>query len=156
MYRILFICTGNAVRSILAEALLRHHAGGRIQAYSAGTNPAGQVHPSVLHLLSRRELGHGGLRSRHWHEFAARGAPMMDLIVTVCPNARAETAPEWPGKPLTTHWDIEDPRASPRDQFDLALLATCQQLEARIGALLALPLERLDPGHLTPQLDAIA
>lgn len=156
MYQVLFICTGNAVRSPLAEALMAHLGRGRIAAHSAGTNPAGRVHPGVTELLARREITPYGYRSKSWLEFAGAAAPRMDLIVTLCPAARAETAPVWPGLPAVVHWDINDPRAGPPEQFDVALQATCSQLEDRIGALLSVPLERLSPGRLPPELDAIA
>lgn len=156
MYNVLFICTGNAVRSILAEALMTHHAGGRVRAWSAGTNPAGRVHAGVFRLLDRRDIAIEGYRSKSRAEFTGRGAPRMNLIVTLCATARAEATTEWPGTPLATHWDVDDPRAGPSDHFDVALQATAVQIEERIASLLALPFERLDAQRLTPRLDAIA
>ena len=111
IYNVLFLCTGNSARSILAESLLNHWGNGKFRAFSAGSFPKGQVHPLALDLLKRMNLPAEGLRSKSWDEFAAPGAPPIDLIFTVCDNAAGEVCPVWPGKPMTAHWGIADPAA---------------------------------------------
>jgi arsenate reductase len=108
---VLFICSGNSARSILAEALLNHAGGGRIQGYSAGSHPRGEVHPMALALLRGISVPTAGLRSKHWDEFAAPTAPVMDFIITVCDRAAGEGCPIWPGHPVTAHWGLPDPAA---------------------------------------------
>lgn len=135
-YNVLFLCTGNSARSILAEALLNRDGAGRFRGYSAGSFPKGQVHPMALALLADLGLPTGDLRSKGWDEFAAPGAPPLDFIVTVCDNAAGETCPVWPGHPVTAHWGIEDPAAvegpGQRAAFERAL----NELGGRIAIFL--------------------
>jgi arsenate reductase len=134
MRNVLFLCTGNSARSIIAEALLNHVSAGRFRAFSAGSHPKGQVHPLALELLRRMQLPTSGLRSKSWDEFAATDAPRMDFVFTVCDNAANEVCPIWPGQPITAHWSIADPAAVEGTQeereraFDLAY----RDLDARI------------------------
>ncbi|MEM7056942.1 MAG: arsenate reductase ArsC [Pseudomonadota bacterium] len=155
MYNILVLCTGNSARSILAEAILNRDGAGRVQAWSAGSNPTGQINPGAIRLLERRGLQASGYRSKSWDEFAADGAPEMHLIVTVCASAAGEICPVWPGAPMTAHWGIEDPASAPQDQIDVAFQIAYHRLSARINAFLALPFERLSTQDLKPQLTAI-
>lgn len=152
---VLFLCTGNTGRSIIAEAVLNRDAGRRVRGFSAGSNPAGRVHPGALRLLGRRGLATGALRSKSWNEFAAPGAPKMDLVVTVCAAAAGEVCPIWPGAPLRAHWGIDDPAAAPPDQIDLAFLVAYHRLSARINAFLALPLAGMAAADMKARLDAI-
>jgi protein-tyrosine-phosphatase len=155
MKNILFLCTGNSARSILAEAILNKEGAGRFRAYSAGSFPKGEVHPAALNLL--RELGYptDGFRSKSWDEFAARGAPVLDFIFTVCDNAAGEVCPVWPGKPITAHWGIEDPAAAEGQAQRAAFWTAYQALNRRIELFLALPIESIDQMVLTARLRAI-
>lgn len=148
MHTILALCTGNATRSILAEAIFNRDGTGRVLAYSAGVNPNGTVHPATMRLLERRGLRCSGYRSKSWAEFTADGAPPMDLIVTLCGAAAAEIPPAWPGNPLIVHWGVEDPATAPADQIDLAFQIAYHRLSARINAFLALPFESMDKNML--------
>ena len=156
MFNILVLCTGNSARSILAEAVLNHDGAGRVVAYSAGSNPTGRVNPAALSLLDRRKLGTHGYRSKSWDEFAASGAPEMDLVITVCGSAANEVCPSWPGVPLRAHWGIDDPAAAPSDQIDMAFQVAFHLLSARIHAFLALPFETMDRNRLQAHLNRIA
>lgn len=156
-YNVLFICTGNSARSVMAEALLNNLGTGRFRAYSAGNFPAGRINPFALDLLSSKHFPTGELRSKSWDEFAAKDAPQMDFIFTVCDNAAGETCPIWPGHPATAHWGFEDPAAHPgldaekRRMFEKIFL----EITARVRLFLALPLEKLDRMSLLNELRAI-
>ena len=136
---VLFLCTGNSARSILAEALLNERGGGRYQAFSAGSQPKGQVHPLAIETLKHHQIPVGEMRSKSWNEFAAPDAPVMDLVITVCDNAAGEVCPVWAGHPTTTHWSIEDPAAAGGSEDDRrkAFEAAFQDVDARIKRLLA-------------------
>ena len=141
---VLFLCTGNSARSLLAEAMLNHLGERRFRAWSAGSHPKGVPHPMALDVLRTHGFPTDGLRSKSWHEFAGPDAPRIDLIITVCDNAAGETCPIWPGHPIAAHWGIEDPAAvegeGQRDAFEMAL----RYLGNRISLLLALPMESID------------
>lgn len=156
-YRVLFLCTGNSARSILAEALLKKLGGDRFVAYSAGSQPKGQVHPLALDLLREQGLPTAGLRSKSWDEFGAPEAPKLDFIFTVCGNAAAETCPVWPGHPASAHWGIDDPAAAQGsdDERRAAFRKAFREMEARINAFLALPLDSLDAAALKTALQRI-
>lgn len=156
MFNVLFLCTGNSARSILAEAILNRDGAGRMRAFSAGSNPAGRVHPAAMDLLARRGVAVAGLRSKNWEEFAAPGAPEMDLVITLCDAAAAEPCPAWTGSPSTAHWTTSDPAAAAADQIPLAFQLAYHQLSARINAMLALPLETLARDVLSSRLAVAA
>jgi protein-tyrosine-phosphatase len=134
---VLFLCTGNSARSILAEALLNRDGGGRFHAFSAGSFPKGAVHPMALEVLREGGFATAGLRSKSWDEFAGAGAPPLDLIVTVCDNAAGETCPVWPGHPARAHWGIADPAAVQGDGQRAAFEEAYRLLDTRIAALLS-------------------
>jgi arsenate reductase len=137
---VLFLCTGNSARSILAESCLNARGQGRFRAFSAGSHPAGRVNPHAIALLSAANLPVAGLRSKSWDEFALPGAPQMDLIITVCDNAAGEVCPIWPGHPASAHWPFEDPAAfvGPQDAITRKFLDIFMQIRARIDALVNL------------------
>ena len=143
---VLILCTGNSARSELAEATLNDLGRGRFRAFSAGSQPSGRVNPFALELLAARGHSIDGVRSKSWDEFAARGAPVMDFIITVCGNAAGETCPRWPGHPATAHWGVEDPAAvqGSDDGKRAAFLTAYSILRRRIERLLALPLDTLN------------
>ncbi len=143
---VLFLCTGNSARSILAEALLNHLGGGRYRAFSAGSRPVGRVNPLAFDCLRDRGLSPSGLRSKGWEEFANAGAPAMDLVITVCDNAAGETCPVWPGHPMTAHWGVPDPAAAEGTDAlkRAAFAAAANALEDRIRRLVALPIASID------------
>jgi protein-tyrosine-phosphatase len=155
VYNVLFLCTGNSARSILAEAILNKDGAGRFNAYSAGSFPKGEVHPAALNLL--RELGYptDGYRSKSWDEFAAEGAPPLDFVFTVCDNAAGEVCPTWPGQPMTAHWGIEDPAAVEGDRQPQAFRNAYYSLQRRIGLFLSLPLQSIDQMSLQTKLREI-
>ena len=146
IHNVLFLCTGNSARSIIAEALLNHLGRGRFRAYSAGSHPAGKVNPFALELLQRAHLPIDGLRSKSWEGFAQPRAPAMDFIVTVCDNAAGEACPIWPGKPVTAHWGVADPAAveGSDDQKRAAFRDAAAILRRRIELLMNLPVDKLD------------
>ena len=145
-YNVLFLCTGNSARSILAEALMNRAGEGRFRAYSAGSFPKGEVHPAALSLLGKLGFATDGLRSKSWEEFAGPDAPPLDFIFTVCDNAAGETCPIWPGHPASAHWGVPDPAAVEGDDETKrrAYLAAMTTLRRRVELLLALPLDKLD------------
>ncbi len=145
-YNLLFLCTGNSARSILAEALANQMAKGRFHAYSAGSHPRGRVHPMALRVLEEAGIATDGLRSKPWDEFATPEAPQMDLIITVCDKAAGEACPLWPGHPVTAHWGIEDPAsvAGSQEQVHKAFGKALQLLQHRLSLLMALKPEALD------------
>src|ERR1700722_2483494 len=156
-YNVLFLCTGNSARSILAESLINHWGRGRFRSFSAGSFPRGQVHPLALELLERMGLPAEGFRSKSWDEFAAPGAPPLDFIFTVCDNAAGEVCPVWPGKPMTAHWGIADPAAVEGTESDkaFAFRKALKELETRIKLFTALPIASLDRLKLQEALRAI-
>ena len=145
---VLFLCTGNSARSIMAEALLNHRGaaegGGRFRAFSAGSQPKGEPHPMALEVLRASGIATEGLRSKSWHEFAGPEAEPIDLIVTVCDSAAGETCPVWPGRPIAAHWGIEDPAAVEGDRQRAAFERALHYLRNRISLLLALPDDAID------------
>jgi arsenate reductase len=144
-HNVLFLCTGNSARSILAEALLNHWGQGKFRAFSAGSFPKGQVNPLAIELLEWANLPTEGLRSKSWDEFAAPGAPPIDFVITVCDNAAGEACPIWPGKPVTAHWGIADPAAVEEDAAKRAAFRkSLAELEARIKLFVNIPMESLD------------
>ena len=157
MFNVLFLCTGNSARSILAEAYLNSTGKGRFKAYSAGSKPGGRVNPFALELLAKTRIDTAGLRSKSWDEFAAPGAPKLDFVFTVCDNAAAEPCPYWPGQPMTAHWGVPDPAAvegsdeEKRHAFRQAFLA----LSARINLFVSLPIDKLDRLAIKKKLDEI-
>ncbi len=154
MKNVLFLCTGNSARSILAEAYLNMAGNGRFAAYSAGSKPAGQVNPFALELLEKNRIDVSGARSKNWDEFASPDAPKMDFVFTVCDNAASEPCPYWPGQPMTAHWGVPDPAAVEGDDavtrraFHLAF----SQLSTRINLFLSLPFDKLDRLALSKRL----
>jgi arsenate reductase len=157
MFNVLFLCTGNSARSILAEAYLNATGKGRFTAYSAGSHPAGKINPFALELLQKNRLDTAGLRSKSWDEFAAPGAPELDFVFTVCDNAAGEICPFWPGQPMTAHWGVQDPAAvqGSDEAKRRAFLKAFTELSRRINYLIALPIERLDRLSLKAKLDDI-
>ena len=155
VYNILFLCTGNSARSIMAEAIMNHEAKGRFRAFSAGSHPKGEVHPMALETLRKCWLPVEGYRSKDWAEFATPGAPKLDFVFTVCDNAAGEVCPVWPGQPMTAHWGIEDPAAvEPEDQAQAFQIAFFY-LQRRIRLFLALPIDSIDKLSLQRKLQAI-
>jgi len=144
-YNVLFLCTGNSARSILAEATLNHKGKGRFKAYSAGSFPTGTVNPGAIELLQRLQIPVEGYRSKSWDEFAKPGAPEFDFIITVCDNAAGEVCPIWPGKPMTAHWGVADPaHVEGTIERAQAFREAFRILERRIDLLMALPISTLD------------
>jgi protein-tyrosine-phosphatase len=154
-YNVLFLCTGNSARSILAEAILNKDGAGRFRAYSAGSHPKGQVHPAALGLLDELGFPTEGYRSKSWDEFAALDAPRLDFVFTVCDNAAGEVCPVWPGQPLTAHWGIEDPAAVEAEGQFRAFPNAFYALQRRIGLFLAMPFESIDEMSLQTRLREI-
>jgi arsenate reductase len=156
-YNVLFLCTGNSARSILAEAYLNASGRGRFRAYSAGSHPGGKVNPYALELLAKNRLDTEGLRSKSWDEFAAPGAPVMDFVFTVCDQAAGEVCPMWPGQPMTAHWGVDDPaKVEGSDEHKRkAFMRAFSELSTRINLFVSLPLHKLDRLALKNKLDDI-
>jgi arsenate reductase (thioredoxin) len=156
-YNVLFLCTGNSARSILAEAILNAKGNGRFRAFSAGSHPKGAVHPQALALLERTGLPTEGLRSKAWDEFAQRGAPQLDFIFTVCDNAAGEVCPVWPGHPMSAHWGQPDPAAVEGTDLQKAnaFRQAFRMLERRIELFMSLPIATLDRLALGNKIDEI-
>jgi arsenate reductase len=156
-YNVLFLCTGNSARSIMAEAILNHKAAGRFTAYSAGSHPSGAPRPEALQQLASAGISTVGLRSKSWDEFAAPGAPHMDFVFTVCDNAANEVCPFWPGRPMTAHWGIPDPAAATgtSEQIARAFRNAFSILDRRISLFLALPLASLQRLAIQKKIEEI-
>jgi protein-tyrosine-phosphatase len=155
-YHVLFLCTGNSARSILAEASLNRMGRGRFRGFSAGSFPKGKVHPRAIELLQRENFPTEGLRSKRWDEFAASDAPPIDFVITVCDNAAGEVCPIWPGKPMSAHWGIADPAAEADTEQEAAFRRALAELEARIQLFVNLPLESLGPTAIEHAFTSIA
>lgn len=157
VFNVLFLCTGNSARSILAEAIMNREGQGRFRGFSAGSHPKGQVHPAALALLTK--MGHPvtGLRSKAWDEYAEPGAPVMDFVFTVCDNAAGEVCPIWPGQPMSAHWGLPDPAEVTSSEMaqSLAFADTYRMLRNRIGIFTSLPLASLDRLSLQKHLQEI-
>ena len=156
-YNVLFLCTGNSARSIMAECILTRLGGGRFRAFSAGSHPTGRIHPETLDMLRRLNFDTAGLRSKSWDEFAQPGAPEMDFVFTVCDAAAGEACPAWPGRPMTAHWGVPDPvtLAETGSARGLRLADIYRMLDRRIGIFACLRIEALDRLALKRRLDAI-
>jgi protein-tyrosine-phosphatase len=156
-YNVLFLCTGNSARSIMAEALLNHLGQGRFRAFSAGSKPKGEVHPLTRAAFERNHLSPEGVRSKSWNEFSGPGAPKLDFVFTVCGNAAKEQCPYWPGQPMTAHWGVDDPAAveGTQEQRERAFNRALRELSARIQLFLNLPFASLDKLTLQQRLEAI-
>lgn len=156
-YNILFLCTGNSARSIMAEGLVNTLGQGRFRAYSAGSQPTGRVNPFAVEQLKALGYPSDGLRSKSWDEFAQQDAPKMDFIITVCSNAAGEVCPVWPGQPVAAHWGFADPAAVQGSDEDkrAAFADICGQIRTRVEKLLTIPLESLDRSEQLQQLRAI-
>ncbi len=157
VFNVLFLCTGNSARSILAESILRKDGAGRFNAFSAGSQPKGAVNPFAIKVLESLNYPVDGMRSKSWEEFAAPGAPAMDFVFTVCDDAAGEACPVWPGQPMTAHWGIEDPAAVEGTdlQKEAAFVTAFRYLKNRISAFINLPLKSLDKLSLNAQLREI-
>jgi arsenate reductase len=156
-YNVLFLCTGNTARSVLAESILTKEGGGRFRAFSAGSQPKGQVNPFAIKVLESYGYPTDGLRSKSWAEFAEPGAPQMDFIFTVCDNAAGESCPIWPGKPMSAHWGIEDPAAVEGTDIEKerAFVTAFKFMKNRITAFTSLPIESIDALSLGTRLREI-
>jgi arsenate reductase (thioredoxin) len=156
-FKVLFLCTGNSARSIMAEAILNKVGAGKFSAYSAGSQPKGRVNPHTIQLLQSLGYDTSGFRSKSWNEFAKPGAPPLDFAFTVCDNAAGEICPVWPGQPMTAHWGIPDPaeaKGSPAE-IALAFKDAYRMLHQRIGVFTALPIQSLDQLSLQQRLNEI-
>jgi arsenate reductase (thioredoxin) len=156
-YNILFLCTGNSARSIMAEAILNHRAKGGFTAYSAGSHPSGAVRPEALKQLEMAGISTAGLRSKSWDEFAASDAPPLNFVFTVCDNAAKEACPFWPGQPMTAHWGIPDPAGAQGTpaEIDRAFRDAFMALDRRIGLFLSLPLSTLQQLAIQREIERI-
>jgi arsenate reductase len=156
-YNVLFLCTGNSARSIMAEAILNHKGRGRFNAYSAGSHPSGEPRKEALRQIESAGISTDGLRSKSWDEFAVAGAPQMDFVFTVCDNAASEQCPYWPGQPMTAHWGIPDPAAArgTGDEIARAFRDAFVVLDRRIGLFLSLPLATLQQLSIQAEIEKI-
>jgi protein-tyrosine-phosphatase len=156
-YNVLFLCTGNSARSIIAEAILNKLGAGKFHAYSAGSQPKGHMHPEALKLLRSLSYDTSGFRSKSWSEFADPGAPLLDFVFTVCDNAAGEVCPVWPGQPMTAHWGLPDPAEAKGNAAEIALAFkdTYRMLNQRIGIFVSLPIRSLDQMSLQKKLREI-
>src|SRR4030095_460127 len=156
-YNVLFLCTGNSARSIMAEAILNHKGKPNFSAYSAGSHPAGKVRPEALHALELAHLRMDGLRSKSWDEFSQAGSPQLDFVFTVCDNAAKEVCPVWPGQPMTAHWGVPDPAAvrGTGEEIARAFREAFVALDRRISLFLCLPFASLDKLALKKEIDRI-
>ncbi len=157
VFNVLFLCTGNSARSIMAEVIMNRAGAGKFKGFSAGSQPKGQVHPYALDLLRKTHYDVTGLRSKSWKEFSGPDAPKLDFVFTVCDQAAAEACPVWPGQPMTAHWGIPDPAAATGTEAEvrLAFADAFRMLNNRINIFVSLPLRSLDQLTLQKQLDAI-
>jgi len=157
VYNVLFLCTGNSARSIIAEALLNRHGQGRFRAYSAGSHPKGQVHPYTIDLLRNLNFQTDQFRSKSWDEFAGPDAPKLDFVFTVCDDAANESCPIWPGQPMSAHWGVPDPAAveGPEALKRAAFADTCRMMTNRISVFTSLPIASLDRLSLQKRLREI-
>lgn len=157
IYNVLFLCTGNSARSIMAEAMLNATGKGRFQAFSAGSHPAGQVNPYALEQVKALNYSPSDLRSKSWDEFAISGAPHMDFVITVCDNAAGEVCPVWPGQPMSAHWGFRDPAAAigTPDELRHIFATVCREIKTRLDIFCSLPLEKLDKLALKHELTRI-
>ena len=157
VYNVLFLCTGNTARSVLAEGILRKDGAGRFNAFSAGSQPKGTVNPFALKVLRAMDYPAEGFRSKSWEEFALPGAPVMDFVFIVCDSAAGEACPVWPGQPMTAHWGIEDPAAVQGTDIEKerAFSTAARYMKSRIGAFLALPVASIDRMAMERQLRSI-
>jgi arsenate reductase (thioredoxin) len=156
-YNVLFLCTGNSARSIMAEVILNRAGQGKFRAFSAGSQPKGQVHPYAVELLKKLNYDVSSLRSKSWKEFSGLDAPKLDFVFTVCDNAAKEPCPVWPGQPMTAHWGVPDPALATGNEAEVryAFADTLRMLTNRINIFVSLPLKSLDQLTLQKQLDAI-
>ena len=156
-YNVLFLCTGNSARSILAEALLNDLGKDRFKAYSAGSSPRGEIHPMALRVLQRQNFNTEEFRSKSWDEFAGTDAPRLDFVFTLCDSAKQETCPVWTGQPMTAHWGLPDPAAVKGNKAEVAAAfnETIRMLSNRLSLFVELPVTSLDKMRLQEQLDAI-
>jgi len=157
VFNVLFLCTGNSARSVMAECILNREGGGKFKAYSAGSHPKGQIDPTVLALLKKTNYPADGLRSKSWEEFAAPWAPDLDFVFTVCDNAAGEVCPVWPGQPMTAHWGVPDPAGFHGSEVEKAAFCgeVMRMLHNRISIFCSLPLSSLDRLSLQKRLDTI-
>jgi arsenate reductase (thioredoxin) len=157
VYNVLFLCTGNSARSVLAESIMNKWGKGHFRGFSAGSHPNGKVNPLALDLLKRLDFPTEGLRSKSWDEFAAPGAPHFDFVITVCDNAAGEACPVWPGMPITAHWGIPDPAAVEGTEIDekFAFSQAYKAMDRRIKLFLSLPISSIDQLRIKDRMDAI-
>ncbi|MAA99034.1 MAG: ArsR family transcriptional regulator [Stappia sp.] len=157
VHNVLFLCTGNSARSIMAEAILTQEGGGRFRAFSAGSQPKGEVHPFAIDLLAREGHDTAFARSKSWEEFATADAPRMDFVFTVCDQAASESCPVWPGQPMTAHWGVPDPAAATGNDAErrFAFADAYRMLSTRISIFVNLPIASLDSLSLSRRLDEI-